>query len=1232
MPEIRAKHALTKAFLKVKPGRSEVENFKKHFIDLLNNVNDLESEEHHKNLISEFLRKVGFDQRHFINTKAKSDLVIHLSKNATSSAGVILETKKPTNKNEMPNGQSLNCKALQELLLYYLRERISLRNLDIKNLAITNATEWYLFDAHVFESAFAHDKELVRKFIAFEEGRLSGWTTDFFYKEVAAPAIASAQSDLTYTYVDLLDYESYARDENSSNDRKLIELIKLFSPEHLLKLPFQNDSNSLDQRFYTELLHIVGLEEVRDRSKRVIQRKPAATRNPASLLENAISQVDALDKLQRLRDPKQFGDDKEEQLFAVALELCITWVNRILFLKLLEAQLISFNVSQEHAFLNGSRIRSYDDLNSLFFGVLARDWASRDPDARERFGRVPYLNSSLFEPTSLEHETLMIGNLSEGRMLPLPSNTVLKDATGHRLTGTVDALQYFLKFLDSFDFASTGAEEIQEDEKSLISASVLGLIFEKINNYKEGAFFTPGFVTMYMSREAVRAAVIRRFNLAKGWACTTFEELYDKIEDRAEANRIFEELRICDPAVGSGHFLVSVLNELIAAKSELKILCDRTGARLKEYSVQVENDELIVLDEEGELFEYKRMSPESQRVQEALFHEKERLIENCLFGVDINPNSAKICRLRLWIELLKSAYYKADGELETLPNIDINIKTGNSLLARYPLDANLKNALKKNKRSLSEYRTAVSKYRTTKTKTEKFEMEKLISDIKSTYQQEINSNDPRVLRLQNAKEELETLARQRGLFNESPEAKKKREKTVARLVSEVARLEDEVEQIKSSRMFRGAFEWRFEFPEVLDSHGTFTGFDLVIGNPPYGVPIRGEERTHLVERLGKVPDFEIYYWFINRSRNLLASGGILSFIIPNTILFNLGAAAYRLGLFESWSLDEMLDCSAFPIFPEATVRNVIVRARRVAGEKLCYRPTLTGSSFQRLVVSPIQCVPLEKVAENNLNWGLMFRLSAEMLALVARIRGTSTHLKNFFPDLSQGLIAYDKYQGQDAQTIKSRAFHTTSPVGAGWKKWLWGSDVTRFNVSWNGTEYVRYGAGIANPRDPKYFVGRRLLVREITNPRVYAALTSDELYNDPAVIIVKDNPAAPITLECVEAILNSKLATFYHFNSSPKATKGAFPKILVHDVEHFPLPRDLAPGAALQIEAVGRSLRENRTHELEAQLDSLVYAAFGMDENDIELVETWFQAIESTASNDEGSDSADLSIHRVTAA
>ena len=225
-------------------------------------------------------------------------------------------------------------------------------------------------------------------------------------------------------------------------------------------------------------------------------------------------------------------------------------------------------------------------------------------------------------------------------------------------------------------------------------------------------------------------------------------------------------MKICDPAVGSGHFLVSALNEMIAVKNDLKILQDRTGKRLKEYQVKVVNDELIIKDEVGKFFNYNPKYEESQRIQEMLFHEKQTIIENCLFGVDINVNSVKICRLRLWIELLKNAYYKNTIELETLPNIDINIKCGNSLVSRFSLDSDLSDALKKSKGKwdIDMYCKAVDTYRNAKSKEEKKEMEKLITDIKSNFRSEISLADPKVKRLRKYTGDLFTLTNQGQLF------------------------------------------------------------------------------------------------------------------------------------------------------------------------------------------------------------------------------------------------------------------------------------------------------------------------------------------------------------------------------------------------------------------------------------------------------------------------------------
>lgn len=668
----------------------------------------------------------------------------------------------------------------------------------------------------------------------------------------------------------------------------------------MLKLPFANDSNSLDKRFYGELLHIIGLDETKDGGKKVIQRFEKGKRFSGSLLENAITQIDSLDKISRLEKPSQYGETNEERQFNIGLELCITWINRILFLKLLEAQLRSYHKGDEsYNFLSSNKIHDYDDMNTLFFQVLAKKYDERSPEINAEFGRVPYLNSSLFEPTEIEHSTLFISNLRDDKILPLYAGTVLKDEKGKTRKGEITAIQYLFEFLNAYDFSSEGSEEIQEDNKTLINASVLGLIFEKINGYKDGSFFTPGFITMYMCRETIRRAVVQKFNEEEKWECQEFSELYNKITDSKRANEIVNSIKICDPAVGSGHFLVSALNEMLAVKHDLEILQDREGKRLKNYTFEVVNDELIVTDEEGELFQYNPKNKESQRLQETLFHEKQDIIENCLFGVDINPNSVKICRLRLWIELLKNAYYKNATELETLPNIDINIKCGNSLISRFDLDADLGKALKKSSWTIDSYRIAVDTYRNAGSKEEKREMEKLIATIKSDFRSEISLNDKKMVNLRDRQGKLTKLTTQTTLFEQTPKEKKAWKTDVEKLTTEITKFETEIEEIKSNKIYENAFEWRFEFPEVLDDEGKFVGFDVVIGNPPYlsyysreSVGLDPNEEDYFrnsfdfLKNESKKTRINSVMFFFEKGVKLNNRNGLLNFIVDFNLLEN----------------------------------------------------------------------------------------------------------------------------------------------------------------------------------------------------------------------------------------------------------------------------------------------------------------------------------------------------------
>ena len=925
MSELTIAKSLNKAYRQISIDKQSFDTFKQQLRMLYKQIATIDTEEKLKGDLMDFLKLTFYGQNYKVSPNGRIDCAIHLGNSIDTPVGVIFEVKMPTNASEMITKDNLNRKALQELLLYYLRERIEKKNIQLKQLVVTNIYEYFIFDAQEFERVFYSNKKLIKRFTDFNDGTLTSDKTDFFYKEIAAEVIESVKDNLSYTWFDIRKYKTFL---NNGTDKRIIELYKIFSPEHLLKKRFQNDSNSLNTKFYSELLYIIGLEEVeeKDSHKRIITRQKASNRNAASILENTITILDSEDLLDNIQNRSSFGKDRKEQLFNVALTLTIGWINRILFLKLLEAQLVKYHKGDKsYAFLSSQFIPDYDELNKLFFQVLAKRYEDRTEVINEKFGKIPYLNSSLFEVSPLERNTIRISNLGNGE-LPLYNNTILKDGKKPRYK-QLPTLLYLLEFLDAYDFASEGSEEVQETSKALISASVLGLIFEKINGHKDGSVFTPGAVTMYMSRKAIQATILRKFNEETGWNCSDYETLKDKdITDFKKANAIVDSIRICDPAVGSGHFLVSVLNEIIRTKYDLGILLDCNGKRIKkqDWNIEIVNDELIVSDADGEPFVYIPGNDESQRIQEALFNEKRRIIENCLFGVDLNPNAVNICRLRLWIELLKNAYYTKDSEytyLETLPNIDINIKVGNSLIHRFDFKQDISEILKKANVSINQYKDAVNRYKNAHSKNEKRELEEMISTIKSTLRTYISMDDPKISRKIHLERELNDLLTPK-LFEISKKEKAQQEKRAKELKAKIGKLNDEIEEIRNNKMFIGAFEWRIEFPEILDDAGYFIGFDCVIGNPPY---IQLQKMGTNADALQKMSyktyerSGDIYCLFYEIGMELLKPNAMLSFITSNKWMRAGYGKTLREYISTKFDPIQLIDFANNKIFDSATV-------------------------------------------------------------------------------------------------------------------------------------------------------------------------------------------------------------------------------------------------------------------------------------------------------------------------
>ena len=873
--------SLNPAFLRQKLIPSEIATLKRELKKMFEHINEEESEENLKNVLKKFLENTYYDGRFYLNTSDRIDLVIRNGASDKNDIGVLLEVKRFANKNEMVSITELNAKASRELLYYFLNERLGEKNLNIRHLIITNGYEWFIFDAKVFERLFiTENKQLQKEYNDFIGKGKASTSSEYFYEHIAKPAIEEVKDRLEYTYIDLRDFKKLIESESNDNDEQLIPLYKVFSPEHLLKLPFQNDSNTLDKGFYNELLYILGLEEVKEGGQLLIKRVAQSRRNKGALMEltiHIIKRHDKLLELMELEHPELYGTTEEEQLFKLALELNITWINRILFLKLLEAQLIAYHKpidkhtvdhSRAYAFLSFDKVKEFDILERLFFDVLAVDYKNREQEVARMYQHIPYLNSSLFETTVTEKKIIFPSSLPDDVKMPLLPTTVLKDSTGKRLSTEMTVLEYLLKFLDAYDFSSEGQVAIQEEQKTLINASVLGLIFEKLNGYEDGAFFTPGRITMYMCREAIRKNVLQKFQQARPeWELSTYKELQNKLANLChkeeivkEANALINNITICDPAVGSGHFLVSALNELIALKADLGVLIDEEEKPIN-CIIELENDEIIVYDRRThQLLEYNAADKgEVLTIQQTLFNEKKRIIENSLFGVDINMNSVKICRLRLWIELLKHTYYNAEGHLETLPNIDANIKVGNSLIHFIDLKDDIQWLLSKSNLTVEELKELSRTYYETRDKNLKRKIDATFKTIKAELLDPIVKNS----------KEMQEIEYWETMKTKSEEQQKKF--TAARDAFD-----------KKRRFFMNSLEWRMEFPQVLGSDGSFVGFDVVIGNPPY-ISTKGvnSETSKEFMRIYGFSD-DTYNHFFFRGHELLKEGGVLSYITPKT--------------------------------------------------------------------------------------------------------------------------------------------------------------------------------------------------------------------------------------------------------------------------------------------------------------------------------------------------------------
>lgn len=469
-----------------------------------------------------------------------------------------------------------------------------------------------------------------------------------------------------------------------------------------------------------------------------------------------------------------------------------------------------------------------DVLEPLFFNTLNERRVGDLADSRLGDSiKIPYLNGGLFDKDELDKKDIDF------------------------------PYDYFKELMDFFAMYNfTIDENDPEDSEIGIDPEMLGHIFENLleeNRKKIGAFYTPKEIVQYMSKECVGLYL-------KSYAPEELHSAIDTLIKKREVDSILQKkdnarlinnalsrIKVCDPAIGSGAFPMGVLNVLFDCRH---LLYGFIGI--------------------NELFSYAKV--------------KREIIQNNIYGVDIDKGAVDIARLRFWLALVVD-----ENEPQPLPNLDYKIMCGDSLLHRFAFDVPFQNVLKNynqmngTKYTLDDYRQWVYDYTNISDHTQKDEFKYKIEDIKCAFKTELNDK------------EKGKIAKVRGMIANLQMddlfggKKKDAEKQISKLQKELKALENQREEIESNKLFEHAFEWRFEFPALLNDDGVFRGFDIIIGNPPFGAKLSDIEKKLYKEKFSDVHmrTPESFCYFTSLAFRLSAKSGaaIVSFIVPNNIFF-----------------------------------------------------------------------------------------------------------------------------------------------------------------------------------------------------------------------------------------------------------------------------------------------------------------------------------------------------------
>ncbi|MDD6185236.1 MAG: TaqI-like C-terminal specificity domain-containing protein [Bacteroidales bacterium] len=791
-------------------------------------------------------------------------------------------------------------------------------------------------------------------------------------------------------------------------------------------------------------------------------------------------------------------------------------------------------------------------LEPLFFGIF-----NTEPEQREKlfadeqwdrgllrqWEHLPYLNGGLFERDEVDKMNIR-----------LPAS-LFND---------------LFTFLASYNF--TVDENDPDDAEIGVDPEMLGKIFESLleDNKAKGAFYTPKEIVRYMCKESLIAYLNEQCtmnNVQLSSAIRSFvenHELPGELEPyRENLDRALREVKICDPAIGSGAFPMGLLNELWRCREAISL------------SPVVETQN----------FASPSMGPSSSTQSRAAL--KREIIENNIYGVDIERGAIDIARLRFWLSIVVDS-----EEPQALPNFDYKFMQGNSLIESFE-GVDLSRMM-----SSDGQRSSLGKGRQ-KAGANQLGIEFVSTDTKRNLQL--------MLREYFSLTDHVKKAEARREINDSVKSYIRHQDLRSEAVARLASLDPSANQ--------EFFLWHTWFKDIFDKGG----FDIVVGNPPYINVENLEEKTktflfsHYTTCQGRT---DIYIGFIEKAVSLMNDSGLTSFIIPYSYTNqNYGELSRRL-LSENHSILEIVDTSNYYVFDNAVVKNIIIRFGkakgdstliRIADNKICFEQ----SNFIERIVSTKSFLQLK-------NCRIETKPFEDILEIKEHIEKCSVRMGKIF------LVAYGVRVNNKYDKEKPKSYYIYDYPMTYFKKFTEGKCINRYSFTQYG--WLNYEPDEHyNPMFPELFENEKLMFINVVSKQLRFAYDNEGFYNSHTVVncvniskltrsthttakkAIREGDvvlAKNYSTKYVLGIINSKVMNWYFMQFQSEGLH-CYPD----DAKQFPIAKASKEQQQPIIELVDKILEAKcsnptaDTSALERKIDRLVYELYGLTEEEVNVIE-----------------------------